>query len=45
MQPGDVMKTYADISKISEFTGLSPKTSIEIGIDKFINWYLSFYSK
>ena len=45
MQPGDVMKTYADISKIREFTGLSPKTSIEKGIDKFIKWYLSFYSK
>ncbi len=44
MQPGDVMKTYADITKIRKFTGLSPKTSIEKGIDKFIKWYLSFYS-
>ena len=43
LQPGDVEKTYADITKIREFTGIYPKTSIKKGIDKFVNWYLSFY--
>ncbi len=39
MQPGDVDVTYADISKAQKLLGYSPKTSIEEGMQKFINWY------
>ncbi len=39
MQPGDVDKTYADISKLKNMTGYTPKTSFEEGVRKFINWY------
>lgn len=38
-QPGDVDVTYADISKAQKLLGYSPKTSIEEGMQKFINWY------
>lgn len=39
MQPGDVEKTFADISKAKKLIGYNPKTSFEEGIKKFIEWY------
>ena len=39
MQPGDVDRTYADITKAEKLIGYSPKTSFEEGIKKFIKWY------
>ncbi|MBP5204805.1 SDR family NAD(P)-dependent oxidoreductase [Candidatus Saccharibacteria bacterium] len=38
MQPGDVNRTYADISKARELLGYEPHTSFRQGIEKFINW-------
>lgn len=40
LQPGDVTITYADISKAQKLLGISPKTTIEEGMKKFISWYL-----
>ena len=42
MQPGDVPVTVADISKLSKL-GYSPKTNIDVGIKKFIEWYKEYY--
>lgn len=39
MQPGDVQKTYADISKAKRLIGYKPKTAFEDGIKQFIKWY------
>ena len=39
MQPGDVERTYADISKAKKLIGYEPKTSFEEGIKKFVEWY------
>lgn len=39
MQPGDVDRTYADISKAKELIGYKPKTTFEQGIKNFVNWY------
>lgn len=39
MQPGDVDRTYADVSKARNLIGYEPKTSFKEGIRKFINWY------
>lgn len=39
MQPGDVERTYADIEKAKKLLGYNPKTKIEQGIKKFVNWY------
>ena len=41
MQPGDVYQTYADTSKLERDFGYKPSTSLEKGISKFIQWYLS----
>lgn len=39
MQAGDVLTTYADISHSQRMLGFSPKTSLEKGIAKFVDWY------
>lgn len=39
MQPGDVEKTFADISKAKRLINYEPKTTFEEGIKKFIKWY------
>ena len=43
MQPGDVYATYADISLLNSKTGWKPKTSIEEGLTRFVEWYKNFY--
>ena len=41
MQPGDVPVTFADISKARRLLGYEPKTKIEDGIPKFVEWFRS----
>ena len=43
MQPGDVLRTYADVSDLEKDIGFKPKTSIEEGIQKFVFWYKEYY--
>lgn len=38
MQPGDVDRTYADVTKAKELLGYEPKMSFEEGIRKFVEW-------
>ena len=40
LQPGDVDKTFADISKAKKILQYNPKVSIDEGLDKFIDWYI-----
>jgi UDP-glucuronate 4-epimerase len=42
MQPGDVPATVADIEKLSKL-GYCPKTNIDEGIRKFVEWYREYY--
>ena len=44
MQKGDVKNTFADTKLIYDWVGFSPNTSIEKGINKFLNWYKKYYS-
>lgn len=44
MQPGDVVRTYADTSDLEKVIGFKPSTSIEDGLEKFATWYKDFYS-
>ena len=39
MQPGDVERTFADISKTKKLIGYNPKTSFKEGIENFVKWY------
>ncbi len=43
MQPGDVPETYADVDDLAAETGFSPKTPIEEGVARFIDWYRSYH--
>ncbi len=42
MQPGDVFSTYADISAMKADYGFSPVTSLETGIQIFVDWLKSY---
>ncbi len=44
MQPGDVAKTWAEVDDLFKRINYQPKVDIEEGIEKFINWYSSYYS-
>ncbi len=43
MQPGDVYKTYADVSELEKRFGYAPGTPLEKGIGKFVDWYKSYF--
>ncbi len=43
MQPGDVLKTSADITEIQSITTFFPQTNIQTGLEKFVKWYKEFY--
>lgn len=39
MQPGDVERTYADVSKAKKMIGYEPKVPFKQGIANFVEWY------
>ncbi|WP_299199298.1 NAD-dependent epimerase [uncultured Amphritea sp.] len=43
MQPGDVPATYADIDSLQQATGFKPSTTIEDGMQRFVEWYKAYY--
>ncbi|MGW8315363.1 MAG: NAD-dependent epimerase [Bacteroidales bacterium] len=43
IQPGDVEKTWADVSSLKEEYGYNPGTPVEKGISKFVEWYREYY--
>lgn len=44
MQPGDVHRTYADVSDLVRDINFQPNTSIEDGLGKFVDWYKDYYN-
>ncbi len=40
-QPGDVPRTFADISKAQRLLDYQPRTKVGVGIPKFVTWYQS----
>jgi UDP-glucuronate 4-epimerase len=43
MQPGDVERTYADVTALHRAVGFAPSTPIEAGLSRFISWYREYY--
>jgi UDP-glucuronate 4-epimerase len=43
MQPGDVAATYADVDDLERAVGFRPATSIEDGVRRFVDWYMSYH--
>jgi UDP-glucuronate 4-epimerase len=42
-QPGDVPRTFADVDDLVADIGFQPRTPIEEGIRRFVEWYREFY--
>lgn len=43
LQAGDVPDTEADVSALTQTTGLQPKVSVEEGVKHFVEWYRAYY--
>src|ERR1044071_3248379 len=43
MQPGDVPATFADVDDLMHDTGFRPARPIEVGVERFVRWYQSYY--
>jgi UDP-glucuronate 4-epimerase len=43
MQDGDVPATYADIADLQQAVGFKPATPIDIGVQRFVDWYRNYY--
>lgn len=39
MQPGDVPRTFADVSKAKALLSYEPRTTIRQGVPKYVEWY------
>ena len=45
MQPGDVPATSADKNELWKWVGFQPNTPVVDGVQKFADWYLTYYQK
>lgn len=43
MQDGDVPATYANVDELIKEVDFKPETSIEDGIQNFVDWYRGYY--
>lgn len=43
MQPGDIQATYADVTGLETAINYKASTNIDIGIQKFVDWYKGYY--
>ena len=44
MQPGDVLKTFADVNSLKNDFGYEPNTSLNKGIEEFVKWFKEYYT-
>jgi len=45
MQPGDVPATSADTSELADWVGFAPDTDVRIGVQRFVDWYVSYFGR
>jgi UDP-glucuronate 4-epimerase len=43
MQPGDVPESFADIETSRRDLGFEPRTTIEVGLARFVEWYKQYH--
>jgi len=43
MQAGDVPATNADVSRLERDAGYRPGTPVEVGVQRFVEWYRKYY--
>jgi UDP-glucuronate 4-epimerase len=45
MQAGDVEATYADVSALDRAVGFKPATPIDVGVQRFVEWYRTWKAR
>ncbi|RIL36775.1 NAD-dependent epimerase [Staphylococcus equorum] len=45
LQAGDVPETYANVDDLFRDINFKPETTIQDGVNKFVDWYLAYYEK
>lgn len=45
LQPGDVPETYANVDNLFRDIDFKPETTIQEGVNKFVDWYLEYYDQ
>ncbi|PTK23946.1 NAD-dependent epimerase [Staphylococcus saprophyticus] len=45
LQPGDVPETYANVDDLFNNIDFKPETTIQDGVNKFVDWYLDYYKE
>jgi len=43
MQAGDVAATHADTSELQQAVGFAPRTTVDEGVRRFVEWYRGYY--
>lgn len=43
MQPGDIVRTEADIADTTRLLGYAPTTPVEVGVRRFADWYCEYH--
>lgn len=44
LQPGDVPDTFADVEDLVREFDYQPSTSVEEGVERFVDWYREYYA-
>ncbi|MCE4950834.1 MULTISPECIES: NAD-dependent epimerase [Staphylococcaceae] len=44
LQPGDVPETYANVDDLFKNIDFKPETTIQDGVNQFVDWYIDYYS-
>ena len=43
LQPGDVPDTFANVDDLIKDFDFKPKTSVQVGIKNFVDWYFNYF--
>ena len=43
MQPGDVLETFADVADLVRDVGFRPATPLDVGVERFVQWFRSYH--
>ncbi len=44
MQPGDVVATHANVDDLMAETGFAPRTTLDEGVARFVEWYVGYHA-
>jgi len=44
-RPGDIRRSYADVSRARKILGYEPKIALRKGLEKLVEWYTSFHRR